>query len=257
MRWRDGAGARFAGLARGGFGRIAPRRLRSVARRMRRAVTSAMQAAPGAFPTSRPRDGAAVMLRGGWHHAVRLSTERMRHAWHVRHHPSPRASLRVAAVTGRRVAHGFGPEIRLAGAHLPARRTPMERSRRVVARDVPLIHTALRAGAPAMAASRRVVAPHVASGRSGPHAWNGAHVSSAASARPVAPVVPGRAVGAEATGLAAAAVRPETRFAAPERMDLGRWLGGLFGDEARRPPSGVTGYDTRMSPVFPGRKPGF
>ncbi|WP_287833353.1 hypothetical protein [Acidiphilium sp.] len=53
------------------------------------------------------------------------------------------------------------------------------------------------------------------------------------------------------------AARPEARFAAPERMDLGRWLGGLFGDEARRPPSGVTGFDTRMSPVFPGRKPGF
>ncbi|MFT2096011.1 hypothetical protein ACMS1Z_15405 [Acidiphilium multivorum] len=257
VRWRDGAGARFAGLARGGFGRIAPRRLRAVARRMRRAVTSAMQAAAVAFPTSR-RDGGAVWARpGGWQHAARFPTDRARHPWHPRHYASFRPGLRAAAVTGRRVAHGFGPEIRRAGAYLPAHRVPAARSRHAAARDVPLIHTALRAGAPAMAASRRVVAPHVASGRSGPHAWNGAHVSFASSARPVAPVVPGRAVRAEATGLAAAAVRPETRFAAPERMDLGRWLGGLFGDEARRPPSGVTGYDTRMSPVFPGRKPGF
>jgi len=39
--------------------------------------------------------------------------------------------------------------------------------------------------------------------------------------------------------------------------DMMRIMGELFGDEARRPPSGVTGFDARMSPVFAGRKPGF
>lgn len=36
-----------------------------------------------------------------------------------------------------------------------------------------------------------------------------------------------------------------------------RWFGQLFGDEARRPPSGPTRADTMLSPIFPGRKPGF
>ena len=39
--------------------------------------------------------------------------------------------------------------------------------------------------------------------------------------------------------------------------DMMRIMGEFFGDEARRPPSGVTGFDARMSPVFAGRKPGF
>jgi hypothetical protein len=257
VTWRDGAGARFAGLAHGGFGRIAPRRLRSVARTVRWAVTSALHEAPVAFPNIRHDGGAAWARPGGWQHAARIPTDRARHAWHARHYASFRPGLRVAAVTGRRVAHGLGPEIRRAGAHLPAHRVPAARSRHAAARDVPLIRTALRAGDPAMAASRRRVAPLVSSGRSGPHAWNGAHVSSASSARPVAPVVPGRSAHGRSAAAAAVPARPEARFAAPERMDLGRWLGGLFGDEARRPPSGVTGFDTRMSPVFPGRKPGF
>lgn len=38
---------------------------------------------------------------------------------------------------------------------------------------------------------------------------------------------------------------------------LTRWLGDMFSDEARRPPSGVTGFDGRMAPIFPGRKPAF
>ena len=40
-------------------------------------------------------------------------------------------------------------------------------------------------------------------------------------------------------------------------QDMARWLGDLFADEARRPPSGVTGFDSRLSPIFAGRKPGF
>lgn len=43
----------------------------------------------------------------------------------------------------------------------------------------------------------------------------------------------------------------------PQPHDMTRWLGDLFADEARRPPSGVTGFDSRLSPIFPGRKPGF
>ncbi|WP_174503598.1 hypothetical protein [Acidiphilium sp. C61] len=289
MTWRDGAGARFARLGRSGLGRIAPRRLPSVARTMRRAVMSVLHEAPGAFPTNRPRDGTAAMLRGGWHHAARRSTERMRRAWHARHHSSPRASLRGMALAGQRVAHGLGPEIRPVGARLSthrvsagssgrrlmhvlgpeirpagvqlsAHRVPAGWSRRPVAHGVPLVRKPLRAGNPGIAAAAgRKVAPQMVLGRSGLRASHGARGSAASSARPVAPVVSGRAIRSEAAGLAAATApaRPAARFAAPERMDLGRWLGGLFGDEARRPPSGVTGFDARLSPVFPGRKPGF
>jgi hypothetical protein len=39
--------------------------------------------------------------------------------------------------------------------------------------------------------------------------------------------------------------------------DVARMMRDLFADEARRPPSGVTGFDDRLSPIFPGRKPGF
>lgn len=39
--------------------------------------------------------------------------------------------------------------------------------------------------------------------------------------------------------------------------DMARWFSDLFADEARRPPSGVTGFDNRLAPIFPGRKPGF
>lgn len=39
--------------------------------------------------------------------------------------------------------------------------------------------------------------------------------------------------------------------------DVARMMRYLFADEARRPPSGVTGFDDRLSPIFPGRKPGF
>lgn len=54
---------------------------------------------------------------------------------------------------------------------------------------------------------------------------------------------------------------PETSIAEPVRpaptADMTRWVGTLFADEARRPPSGVTGFDSRLSPFFPGRKAGF
>lgn len=60
---------------------------------------------------------------------------------------------------------------------------------------------------------------------------------------------------------AAATERPDINAGdADERRgptDMARWLGTLFSDEARRPPSGVTGFDGRLSPIFPGRKPGF
>lgn len=39
--------------------------------------------------------------------------------------------------------------------------------------------------------------------------------------------------------------------------DMVRMMGDLFADEGRRPPSGVTGFDGRLSPIFAGRKPGF
>lgn len=39
--------------------------------------------------------------------------------------------------------------------------------------------------------------------------------------------------------------------------DMVRLMGDLFADEGRRPPSGVTGFDGRLSPIFAGRKPGF
>ncbi len=39
--------------------------------------------------------------------------------------------------------------------------------------------------------------------------------------------------------------------------DMMSWLGRVFGDEARRPPSGPTRYDTMLSPIYPGRKPSF
>jgi hypothetical protein len=39
--------------------------------------------------------------------------------------------------------------------------------------------------------------------------------------------------------------------------DMARMVRVLFADEARRPPSGVTGFDSVLSPIFPGRKPGF
>jgi hypothetical protein len=39
--------------------------------------------------------------------------------------------------------------------------------------------------------------------------------------------------------------------------DMMLWFGRVFGDEARRPPSGPTRPDTMLSPIFPGRKPGF
>jgi hypothetical protein len=39
--------------------------------------------------------------------------------------------------------------------------------------------------------------------------------------------------------------------------EMMRWFGQTFGDEARRPPSGPTRSDTMLSPIFPGRKPGF
>ncbi|CAG4919636.1 unnamed protein product, partial [Acidocella sp. C78] len=256
VTWRDGAGARFAGLVRGGFGRIAPRRPRTVARRLRRAVTSALHEARVVLPKIGPRGGAASARPGGWQHAARRSTGRMRLAWRVWRDVPSRAVVRVVPVTGRRVADGFAPEIRRAGGHLPAHRAPAAGARYAPVREARPSRTALRAGDPALGASRRRMAPYVSSRRFGPGAGNGGRASAASWARPVAPIVPERAVHG-GSAAAAASVRPEARFAAPERIDLGRWLGGLFGDEARRPPSGVTGYDTRMSPVFPGRKPGF
>ncbi|WP_286704188.1 MULTISPECIES: hypothetical protein [Acidiphilium] len=39
--------------------------------------------------------------------------------------------------------------------------------------------------------------------------------------------------------------------------DMARMVRDLFTDEARRPPSGVTGFDSALSPIFPGRKPAF
>ncbi|MDD4936794.1 MAG: hypothetical protein PHT60_13580 [Acidiphilium sp.] len=47
------------------------------------------------------------------------------------------------------------------------------------------------------------------------------------------------------------------RDEAVPRYDVARMIGDLFADEARRPPSGVTGFDGRLAPIFAGRKPGF
>ncbi|MCW8307741.1 hypothetical protein AruPA_11885 [Acidiphilium sp. PA] len=61
-------------------------------------------------------------------------------------------------------------------------------------------------------------------------------------------------------------VRPvETKRPFGERLggaalvpdDMARMVRDLFADEGRRPPSGVTGFDSALSPIFPGRKPGF
>lgn len=67
--------------------------------------------------------------------------------------------------------------------------------------------------------------------------WHGDENSRSPSALPVADVVGTR--GQQEVG------------------DLARQLGTLFSDEARRPPSGVTGFDERLWPIYPGRKPGF
>jgi hypothetical protein len=39
--------------------------------------------------------------------------------------------------------------------------------------------------------------------------------------------------------------------------DVVRIMRDVFADDARRPPAGVTGFDNRLSPIYPGRKPGF
>lgn len=57
-----------------------------------------------------------------------------------------------------------------------------------------------------------------------------------------------------AVDAASGAMKVPAAVAPPDMM---RIIGELFGDEARRPPSGVTGFDARMSPIFAGRKPGF
>ncbi len=63
--------------------------------------------------------------------------------------------------------------------------------------------------------------------------------------QPVGPVETRGHFGERLTG---AAIVPE---------DMARMVRDLFADEARRPPSGVTGFDGALSPIFPGRKPGF
>lgn len=39
--------------------------------------------------------------------------------------------------------------------------------------------------------------------------------------------------------------------------DMMSWFGRVFGDEARRPPSGPTRHDSMLAPIYPGRKPSF
>ncbi|MHB1303031.1 MAG: hypothetical protein ACYCZB_06095 [Acidiphilium sp.] len=63
--------------------------------------------------------------------------------------------------------------------------------------------------------------------------------------------------GANVAAPAKAGRVPVRDIGAVPTHEMTRWFGALFADEARRPPSGVTGFDGRLSPIFPGRKPGF
>lgn len=53
-------------------------------------------------------------------------------------------------------------------------------------------------------------------------------------------------------------LREEVRHALHEvRTDPRAEMRRLFADESRRPPSGVTGFDHRLAPIWAGRKPGY
>ncbi len=38
---------------------------------------------------------------------------------------------------------------------------------------------------------------------------------------------------------------------------MGHWLGRFMASDSRKPPAGVASFDTRVSPIWPGRKPAF
>jgi hypothetical protein len=38
---------------------------------------------------------------------------------------------------------------------------------------------------------------------------------------------------------------------------MGHWLGNFMASDSRKPPAGVASFDTRVSPIWPGRKPAF
>lgn len=261
---RDGLGRRVAALARAGLGRVAPRIVR-VAMRPRRqpamrparlvasaaSVPAVWRAAFRPFPAHRKRGEAAPA-------AIRRRRALLR-VWGVARPVVHRGAMAmaVAKAVGRALRHkapdGMKHYRHLAGA-VPVRRALM------VARPASAVRrTIYRRDAAAV--NDRPLAPVAAGGGGRRALWRERDVAGAVRAAAVdggpravahggaAPDAAAEAVAAPVTGPGAAGM------AGPG--DLARWLGTLFGDEARRPPSGVTGFDGRLSPIFPGRKPGF
>lgn len=245
VRWRDPAGRKFASLALPGRRSVAPRVVR-VAGFARRVAARPVAWRRMWVPNVRQRrhqDAGRAAVR----HGLLLLR-----AWGFAKPELHRGALATESAVGRAFAssgwrHATRRRLGLAGQREIGRRTMVSMPVRAVRRVGRWMEGSVL--------SRGSIAPSGAAREDRRTPLRIAGIEPAASREYSASGAGGK--GSESGAMSEPITK---RGAFDERVgtpDLARWLGALFGDEARRPPSGVTGFDGRSAPIFPGRKPGF
>lgn len=267
MRWHDPVGARFG--RRGALERkfvsrvrvahasVAPRRVRLTVTRMGGKVVRVTGLA--AHTTSRRAVWRQAWIpktelrhrRDAQRAAVRRGLSLLR-AWGFTKPELHNGAQTTEAAVGRAFARSGWRYAR--HHHFDATERPDVGWRAMVALPLRAVRRAMRLMDGA-ALNRQSVAPP-GFGHGGRHMpARLANVDPASSPEsPAREAVAGGAESSAVPGSMNAGRAAEDRLGLP---DMARWLGALFGDETRRPPSGVTGFDGRSAPIFPGRKPGF